>query len=360
MSEAAISGGSSSWLRGWIRWLQDLVAMPPLLALILVIDVIAYFGGLLYWYGYVMAQPDTPMWAWPFIPDCPLFGMLGGLGLLMVTARRYWSEAAQARGQRWLAWIAVASVAVWLSTYLPGVPMGWASQAAMLGVWSWAMVMGAIFFRRAPAWLLGLFAFGQIKYGIWTVTAWLLFWKNTVGIDVGPELMFQSIFMTITHLAMIGQGIFLLTYFRPTISAALVSLGWFALSDYVDYGLGFYPAIPQQFIPLAVCTAIRLAYNHGQLRHGRLGKRVEQLRAMPDDAAVFLCNAWHETRHILEDDQRDIKRIAKSHKARRLLAGIHVQHPSQYGRLVGDHAHRSTAKMRKAYQHVHRPVLVHL
>ena len=67
------------------------------------VDVIAYFGGLLYWYGYVMSQPDTPMWAWPFIPDCPLFGLLGGLGLLMVTARRYWSEAAQARGQRWLA-----------------------------------------------------------------------------------------------------------------------------------------------------------------------------------------------------------------------------------------------------------------
>ena len=71
--------------------------------------------------------------------------------------------------------------------------------------------------RRAPVWLLGLFAFGQIKYGIWTVTAWVLFWKNTAGLAVPPELMFQSVFMTITHLAMIGQdgGATFLGQLRP-------------------------------------------------------------------------------------------------------------------------------------------------
>lgn len=252
VSKATLPAGPLAWAAFWIHWLQDLVARPGLLALILAIDIFAYFGGLLYWYGYVMSQPDTPIWAWAFIPDCPLFGLLGGLGLLMVTARHYWSAAAQARGQRWLAWIAGVSVALWLSTYLPVASPLWARQAAMLGVWSWAMVIGAIFFRRAPAWLLGLFAFGQIKYGIWTVTAWVLFWINTAGLEVPPELMFQSVFMTVTHLAMIGQGIFLLTYFRPTIAAALVSFGWFALSDYVDYGLGYYPALPLQFIPLAI------------------------------------------------------------------------------------------------------------
>ena len=58
--------------------------------------------------------------------------------------------------------------------------------------------------------------------------------------------------MTITHLGLIAQGILLLTYFRPTWLAALVTFGWFGLSDFVDYGLGWYPPLPLQWIPLPV------------------------------------------------------------------------------------------------------------
>src|SRR5262245_15906782 len=142
-----------TWLSIQIERLQRFVALPSILTMILVIDVAAYFGGLLYWYGFVMAQPFTPIWAWPFIPDCPLFGLLSGLGLLMVTAQKFWSREAQERTQRQLLIVGTISALLWLSTYLPGVADGWLMQRAMLGVWCWALLIAGVLFLRAPAWL---------------------------------------------------------------------------------------------------------------------------------------------------------------------------------------------------------------
>lgn len=240
------------WIAQQVRLIQRMVAVPQLLALIVVIDVAAYFAGLLYWYGPVMADPATPAWAWPFIPDCPLFGLLGGLGLLIVTARRSWSEPARRQGQTVVRMVTLLSVGIWLSTYWSAAPIGWTSQRAMWAVWSGALLMGALWFRQASPWLLGIFAFGQIKYGIWTITAWLLYWRSTSIAFGSPHFSPDSILMTVTHIGLVAQGVLLLTYFRPTVGAAVAGLLWFGLSDYVDYGLGFYPYIPQQFISLSV------------------------------------------------------------------------------------------------------------
>ena len=249
-------------LASLIRWLQNLAATAPVLTLILVIDGVAYFGGLLYWYGSVMAAPDTPMWAWLFIPDWTLFGLLGGLGLLMVTAKWSWPAIDQARGQRYLVTIAGISTLLWLSTYLPNVATAWRQQGAMLAVWSWVLLLSARLFHQVPAWLLGLFAFGQIKYGIWTITAWLIYWRNTALAYGAPDFSFDSVFMTLTHIGLCAQGIFLLTYFRPNRAAVLVSFGWFALSDFMDYGLGFYPSLPE-FIPLPLMQWSTIAVTIG-------------------------------------------------------------------------------------------------
>lgn len=253
----------TNWLSLQIRQLQTFAATAPMLTLLLVIDIAAYFGGLLYWYGYVMANPGTPLWAWPFIPDCPLFGLLGGLGMLLVTGQWFWSEAQSVKARRYLAVLAGLSTLLWLSTYLPGVSSAWQLQGAMLGVWSWSLILGTLFFQQAPAWLLGIFAFGQIKYGIWTITAWLVYWRNTALIYGAPDFSFDSVFMTLTHIGLFAQGLFLLTYFRPTWVTALVSFGWFALSDFVDYGLGFYPSLPLRFIPLPIMQWSTIAVTIG-------------------------------------------------------------------------------------------------
>lgn len=251
------------WLSTQIQWLQRLVATAPLLTLLVVVDIVAYFGGLLYWYGYVMANPATPIWAWPFIPDCPLFGLLGGIGLLMVTAKWFWSDRDTTKFLRALWIVAGFSTLLWLSTYLPGVGAAWQLQGALFAVWSWSLLVAAYFFRQAPAWLLGIFAFGEIKYGIWTITAWLVYWRNTALIYGAPDYSFDSVFMTITHVGLLGQGIFLLTYFRPDWRAVLASFAWFALSDFMDYGLGFYPGLPLQFIPLWIMQWSTIAVTIG-------------------------------------------------------------------------------------------------
>ena len=89
-----------------------------------------------------------------------------------------------------------------------------------------------------------------------------------------------------------------------------------------------------------VGAAVRLARDHGQLRHGRLGVRVEQLRAVPDDAAPLLAGARQEARHVDERHERHAERVAGAHEPRRLLAGVDVEHAGHLRRLVADDADR--------------------
>jgi uncharacterized membrane protein YpjA len=203
------------WWARQVRWAQWIVSLRSVLVTLLLIDIAAYFGGLIFWYGYVMARPETPLWAWLFIPDCPLFGLLGGLGLLMVVARDEWSEASRRRAQRSLIAVGVGVAFAWLYTYTPFAGWMWVAQRATLGVLAWSLLLVGVFFRRTPVWLLGIFAFGQIKYGIWTVTAWSLFWQSTAEMLGAPLFSPESVWMTVAHVGLAAQGILLLAYFRP-------------------------------------------------------------------------------------------------------------------------------------------------
>lgn len=91
-------------------------------------------------------------------------------------------------------------------------------------------------------WFYAVTAIGLIKYGVWTVTFWLTYW------GVGAPITLEGVIMTVAHLGMITQGIFLLTQFRAEMRHVLVALAWFVLSDFVDYRLGeypfFYPSVP--------------------------------------------------------------------------------------------------------------------
>ncbi len=230
---------------------QRVVALPQVLVLILALDALGYFAGMTGWYGPVLRQP-TPVWAWPFIPDCPLFGLLGGLALLMMVAQRNWPAAHKRIAERWLVGGGGAALLVALAygmAWLPGDAESLRGMAALYALLGAALLIFGLGFRRCPNGLICVVAAGQIKYGIWTITAWLLFWRNTAALYGEPLFTAESILMTAAHVGLAVQGLLLFTYFVLQVRGALVALGWFALSDMVDYGpaawgLGWHPAVP--------------------------------------------------------------------------------------------------------------------
>lgn len=158
--------------RTWDALYRRVVALtfsPLVLTGIVIGNSIGALAGVLYWYGGQLLA--SPWYLWPFIPDSPG------------------------------------------STF-------WVIPALILIAW------------RPPGWpLLNAFAaFGVIKYGLWTVVFWSLYWAN--GGTPHPE----SIAMTATHLMMAVEGLVLLAFTRLTWKVALGLGAWFLLNDWIDFG----------------------------------------------------------------------------------------------------------------------------
>lgn len=167
--------------RLWLALYRSLVAVtcsPLGLAAILVGNGIGAVAGLVYWYGGQLRA--SPWVLWPFIPDSPG------------------------------------------STF-------WVIPALALVVW------------RAPGWplLTAFAAFGVIKYGLWTVVFWALYWAAG-----GPPHL-ESLAMTFTHLAMVVEGVVVVGLTRLTLPVALGLGAWFLLNDWMDFGpLQTRPGLP--------------------------------------------------------------------------------------------------------------------
>jgi uncharacterized membrane protein YpjA len=186
---------------------------------IIAFNFAGFVVGTIFWYGGQLLEAADHWFLWLFIPDCPLFA-----GLFIV---------------------------------------------AFLGL------------RKGRDWRLfyTIAAFGLIKYGVWTVVFSLAYWLG--GAPVG----IMSLAMCLTHVGMILEGVYVAYrimspateagkeggrdntrhFPAPRSSVAsrpgrrnavwgfrrvdvLVAIGWFLLSDFVDYGLGHYP----QFDPAMV------------------------------------------------------------------------------------------------------------
>lgn len=83
------------------------------------VNFAAFVAGAVFWYGDFFRAYPIPVWAYPFVPDCPLANGLFGLALMQIVRRR---------------------------------PSQLLNQAA---------------------------AIACIKYGTWTMTCWLLYWART-------------------------------------------------------------------------------------------------------------------------------------------------------------------------------------
>jgi uncharacterized membrane protein YpjA len=146
------------------------------------VGVIAGVLGLWLWYGPAFARYSV--WQWPFVPDCPLFSLLFVPALALTLVKR--------PAPRYNAWV----------------------------------------------------AFGLIKYGIWTVFVWVLYWVNS-----GGHFTVESVAMSLSHLGMILEGFLLLSFARTQpiqgVKGATemdwltvtLCVAWYGLSDWMDYGV---------------------------------------------------------------------------------------------------------------------------
>jgi uncharacterized membrane protein YpjA len=188
----------ASWAQRYNR-VRLWVLTPAIVALIVAVDVFSFVVGGIYWYGSQL--PQTPWWAWVFVPDCPLFALLGGVALV------------------------------------------------------------GLLTQRRSSLFESLVAMGSIKYAIWTILAWVFFWAEYHTVPL------VGVVMIISHVGLMVQGLFILSFVRLSAPVALLSGAWFLLSDYMDYGLGFHPAVPSpaslpwmQWHTIAVTIGLTLAF----------------------------------------------------------------------------------------------------
>jgi uncharacterized membrane protein YpjA len=171
-----------------LEWVLNLILQNPLIfwACMAANAVGVVWGGWI-WYGPQLAA--SPLWAWPFIPDCP-------------------------------------EAALWATVAFFGLRSG-----------------------KRWGWFYAFAAFACIKYGLWTVVFWLRHWSEA-GFVAGYWPMEAMLF--VSHIGLTCEGILLATRIGPlALPTRLAVTGWYALSIFVDYGLGFHPpltwAVPMSF-----------------------------------------------------------------------------------------------------------------
>ena len=95
-----------------------------------------------------------------------------------------------------------------------------------------------------------------------------------------------------------------------------------------------------------VGATISLAGDEGDLRHSGLGKGVEQLGTMANDAAMLLVDARHKARNVFDGDDRDVEAVAETHEACALLRCVDIEGSSQYLGLIGDETNSAACHAR--------------
>jgi uncharacterized membrane protein YpjA len=184
-------------IQAMMRWygrLRKVMLLPAVAIPILAIGVAVGVMGFWSWYGLTLAL--YPVWQWPFVPDCPLYALLFVPALVLILLGRARKDARTRGAPRYNAWV----------------------------------------------------AFGLIKYGTWTVLMWVLYWINT-----GGHFTAEGVVMTFSHLGMILEGLFLLSFAEMDWLTVVACAAWYGLSDWMDYGVfQTYPRFDTRIVPLGL------------------------------------------------------------------------------------------------------------
>jgi uncharacterized membrane protein YpjA len=185
-----------------IRRYSDLVVNTPLLAYgLIATNLVGFVIGTFFWYGDFFATARPPLWAYPFIPDCPLAAGVMAVAIYLIhrnQSNNLWSQFA------------------------------------------------AIF---------------NIKYGTWTMTFWLLYWSRSGDYNLISLLMFT----THLGLTLQGLLIMQYLHKPNLRDTLIVFIWFFASDfvDYAPIapgrsGYGWYPPLPlgTELVPAMQAHAI--------------------------------------------------------------------------------------------------------
>ncbi|MFV9507350.1 MAG: DUF1405 domain-containing protein [Oscillochloridaceae bacterium umkhey_bin13] len=203
-----------------LDWVLKLILQNPLIFwACMVANLVGVVWGGWVWYGPQLAA--APVWAWLFIPDCPLAAFWATIAFLGLRYGRQW---------------------------------GWFNAFA---------------------------AFACIKYGLWTLAFWLRHW-SAVGFVDGAWPMEMMLF--VAHIGLTCEGILLATRIGPLgLPLRLAVIGWYALSILVDYGFGHHPpltyAVPVVYtLTVAVILTVALGAALLALPYRASGERLVSTR----------------------------------------------------------------------------------
>ena len=180
-----------------LSWILDLILRNPLIFwTCVIVNLVGAVYGTIGWYGPMLAQ--SPVWAYPFIPDCPLAAAGGTVALLGLRAGKRWS------------------------------------------------------------FVYTLVAFACIKYGLWTLAFWSRHWIGS------GEILPIQVMLFVAHMGLLAEGLL----FVPRIGSLSLPkrwwvIAWFAVSVFVDYGLGYHPplggtVVTREFV-FAVAAGLTIA-----------------------------------------------------------------------------------------------------
>ena len=89
-----------------------------------------------------------------------------------------------------------------------------------------------------------------------------------------------------------------------------------------------------------VTAAVRLAHDDRELRHRRPREPRDEVVIAGEDARALRVGPDHQTRNVLQEDDREVERVAHVGERLLLLQGGHVHHSGSLHRLARDDADR--------------------
>jgi uncharacterized membrane protein YpjA len=129
--------------------------------------------------------------------------------------------------------------------YLPFVPDSPTASLFFTGVIAYLLADSYRKKKRSSrsGWFRGMIealaVITSFKYGIWAVS---MIWA---GAYQGDSVNWQDWMLTISHLGMAAEALLYMRLYTYRVNAIIVAALWTLLNDYMDYGVGLFPWLPE-------------------------------------------------------------------------------------------------------------------